>query len=242
METIELAIKCVECKSVLDSPVLLPCSDSICKKHVKEGAKEYHCLASDIINPVPNAGFLYNKGLALLVNQKIQKAKFHPEYTSACDAFKSVEKLVDEMKLLQKDPHYIINKAIGELKRETDIIRDEFKLTIDNKADAIIKDLDKYEKECKSNLDSSDVSSKLEKIATNIDGLKDELEKWQETLRCFEPNDDEWKAIREKGDEYSQKLKHELDVYQDDFLMKKLGNYQLKLLSFCNINLESDRK
>jgi hypothetical protein len=180
--------------------------------------------------------------LAILVNQKIQKTKFHPEYTSAFDSFKSVEKLVEEMKLLQKDPHYLINKAIGELKRETDILRDEYKLAIDHKAEAIIKELDEYEKECKSNLDSSDVSRKLEKIAANIDGLKDELDKWQETLRCFEPNDAEWKAIKEKGDQHSQQLKLELDVYQDDFLMKKLNNYQLKLFSFCKINLESDRK
>jgi hypothetical protein len=96
-------------------------------------------LACDTIHSVPNTRFLQNKGLAILVNQKIQKAMFHPEYTSAFDSFKSVEKLFDEIKLFQKDPHYFINKAIGELKRETDIIRDEFKLAIDNKADAIIK-------------------------------------------------------------------------------------------------------
>jgi hypothetical protein len=161
METIELAIKFVECKCVLESPVLLPCSDSVCKKHIKDGAKEYHCLACDIIHPVPNAGFLHNKGLTILVNQKIQKAKFSSQYETAFDAFKSVEKLVDEMKLLQKYPHYFINKAIGEFKCETDIIRDEFKLATDDKADAIIKELDEYGQECKSNLESSDVSNKL---------------------------------------------------------------------------------
>jgi hypothetical protein len=83
---------------------------------------------------------------------------------------KMFENVYNCFKLLQKDPHYFINKAIGELKRETDSIRDEFKLEIDNKADAIIKELNDYEQECKKNLFSSDVSSKFEisqRISTN---------------------------------------------------------------------------
>jgi len=57
-----------------------------------------------------------------MLNQKIQKAKLGQEYQSAFNSFKRVENLVDEMKLLQKDPHYFINKVIGDLRRETDIM------------------------------------------------------------------------------------------------------------------------
>jgi hypothetical protein len=119
METIEEAIKCAECKRVLESPVLLPCSDSICKKHVKEGASEFHCLACDIIHPVPSAGFPVNKALALMLKRKIQNSRFSPEYNRALESIKDLENKVDEAKLFQRDPHFFINKVISELKSET---------------------------------------------------------------------------------------------------------------------------
>jgi hypothetical protein len=242
METIHNAIKCTQCKNTLESPVLLPCSDSICKKHVKEGEKEYHCLNCDVIHPVPNAGFPHIKALSMLLDQNIQKAKFDRDYMNALDSFKKLEIAVDEMKLLQKDPFYLINKTIGELKRETDITRDEFKLQIDHKADEFIADLENYEQECKRNLDSSDVSSNLEKITKDIDGIKVELNKWQKTLLSFEPKEAEWKVIKEKGKEYKNNLITELDQYKDEFLVRKLIDYQLKVKSFCKIELKSDRK
>jgi cell fate (sporulation/competence/biofilm development) regulator YmcA (YheA/YmcA/DUF963 family) len=242
METLATAIKCTQCKQTLESPVILPCSDSICKKHVKDEAREFHCLQCDIIHAVPTGGFLKNKALAILLVENIQKNKFHPQYESAFDSFKNLEKSVDKMKLLHKDPFYLINEAIGELKRVTDLLRDEFKLKIDREADAIIKELNEYEKACKSNLDSADVSKNLENLAANIDEINDKMDKWQKALRNFEPRETEWKVIQEKCAEYKKMFDLELNAYRDDFLMKKLNVYQQKLLSFCTIKLESDRK
>jgi hypothetical protein len=242
METIEEAIKCAECKRVLESPVLLPCSDSICKKHVKEGASEFHCLACDIIHPVPSRGFPVNKALSIMLERKIQNNKFSAEYNCAFDSFKNLEKKVDEVKLLQKDPHFFINKVIGELKCETDILRDEFKLAIDRKAEEIIKDLDEYEQECKSNLVSRDVAKKLEELTKTISGIKDELATWQETLRCFDAKEDALKLIKENGERYKNELQAKLNEYESDFLLTKLADYQQKLRSFCDIKLQSDQK
>jgi hypothetical protein len=200
MEAIESALKCVECKAILESPVFLPCSDLICKKHVKPDAKEFHCLHCDIIHPIPDAGFPHNKGLAIMLEAKVQKVKCIPEYSNAFSSFKLLGKVIDDMSLLQKDPFYLINKKIGELKSETDIIRDQFKLKIDQKADSIIKELDVYEQECKRNLDSKETTQKLEKLTANIDAIKSEMEKWQKTLNCFETSAEEWTIVREKTD------------------------------------------
>jgi hypothetical protein len=241
METIEEAIKCAECKCVLDSPVLLPCSDSVCEKHIKQGDKEYHCLVCDIIHPIPSAGFPRNKSLAILIQEKIQNSNFSPEYRQAFGAFRNLEKVVDEMKLLQKDPHFFINKSIRELKTETDIVRDEFKLAIDQKANEIIKELDKYEEECKSNLRSSDVAEKLEMIEKRINGLNEEMISWQKTLRCFEPNQEALRTINKKAVQYKDELETGFKEYEHEFLLKKLKDYQEKVLSFSKINLQSDR-
>jgi hypothetical protein len=111
METIEKVIKCTECMCVLESPVILPCSDLICKKHVKEEAREFHCLACDIIHPVPSGGFPVNKALGIMLDQKIQNNRFLPEYHSAFDSFKNLGKAIDEAKLFQKDPPFFIKKV-----------------------------------------------------------------------------------------------------------------------------------
>jgi hypothetical protein len=102
-----------------------------------------------------------NKALAIMLDQKIQESKFSPEYHTALDSIKDLENKVEEAKLFKIDPHFFINKVIGELKNETDILRDEFKLAIEKKADEIIKVLEEYEQECKSNLDSRDMAKKL---------------------------------------------------------------------------------
>jgi cell fate (sporulation/competence/biofilm development) regulator YmcA (YheA/YmcA/DUF963 family) len=241
-ETLLVALKCSECKFTLESPVILPCGDSICQSHVKQETQEFHCLVCDLIHPIPNAGFPPNKNLAILINEKIDKLKFNPQYESAFDSFKCVEKLVDEMKLFQKDPYHIINKAIGELKNEVDIIKHEFNLAIENKASEIIGELEKYQQECRCNLDSVGVTNKLEKIDQNIDAIKEELGKWHQTLRCFESNETEWQVITEKSHEYNARFKFELDAYEDEFLLNKLDDYRRKIISFCTVELHSDRK
>jgi hypothetical protein len=242
MEMIKEAIKCAECKSVLESPVFLPCSDSICKKHVKEGASEFHCLACDIIHQVPNVGFPVNKALAVLLKRKIQNSKFSPEYNRALESIKHLENKVDEAKLFQRDPHFFINKVISELKSETDILRDEFKLAIDQKADAIIKDLDEYEQECKSNLNSRDVAKKLDEMSIIIREINDDLAAWQETLRDFDAKEEILKLIKENGVRYKSELQSKLNEYESDFLMRKIGGYQQKVLSFCKTKLQSNHK
>jgi hypothetical protein len=244
MDAIESALKCVECKSILDCPVLLPCSDSVCKKHVSqtESAKDFHCLQCDTTHAIPEAGFPHNKGLAILINAKIEKLKFSPQHKSALDSVKSLDKIVNDLNLFHKDPYFLVNKRIGELKSETDIIRDQFKLSIDQKANALIKELDEYEQECKRNLDSNDVGKKLEQIAVKIVAIKDELTKWQNSLNCFDSDEKEWAGIREKSSQIKQELETKLNEYEDEFLLKKLSDYQTKVASFCKIQLKSDRK
>jgi hypothetical protein len=169
----------------------MPCSDSVCKKHVKQGAKEFHTLQCDTIHPIPDAGFPQNKGLAILIDANIQKAKYTSDYTNAFSSFKNLDKAVQDLKLLQRDPYYLINKKISELKNETDIIRDQFKLDIDQQADAIIKELDIYEEECKRNLDMKETTKKLEELTANIDAIESDMERLQKSLNCFGPSQEE---------------------------------------------------
>jgi hypothetical protein len=65
---------------------------------------------------------------------------------------------------------------------------------------------------------------------------------WDKTLGSFAPNEREWKMIIEKANTHKRDFEIELHGCQDEFLLKKLCIYQLKLLAFSKIELESDRK
>jgi hypothetical protein len=242
MEAIESAVRCAECRAILECPVLLPCSDSICKKHVTPEASEYYCLSCDVAHPVPPGGFPENKSLQILLNAKIRKTKFSSLRDSASEAFHTLSKKVHDAQLFQQDPYFLVNKKIAELKNETDIMRDEFKLSIDERADEIIRELNDYEQECKRNLKANDVVHRLDQLAADINAAKVEMDQWQKILNSFGTNEKDWTLIREKSSQYLNEFTMELNAHEDELLLNKLSDYRDKVLSFCKIQLQSDRK
>jgi hypothetical protein len=90
MEAILNLIKCVECKSVLNTPVLLRCGHSICQEHVvnnKSEIKQYHCLDCDLDYAIPDEGFPRNVALETLLNankSKIEAANVCPQLSNGC--------------------------------------------------------------------------------------------------------------------------------------------------------------
>jgi hypothetical protein len=146
MEEIHISLKCTECKCILEKPVVLPCGDCICQRHVKQDSNEYTCLVCDIIHPVPRGGFCPVNALERLIKAKFHTMKFPPEYESTLKSLRDFEKLLDQLEVFKKDPYYSIYASIADLKSETDLLREEFKLRIDEQADGIIQELNKYER------------------------------------------------------------------------------------------------
>jgi hypothetical protein len=87
MQSRESTKKCALCKNILESPVLLLCSHSICEKHVEEGEifKEFvHYLTCDKIYQLANRGCLVpvNKALmmaAIMLNRPKIDSKILPQ-------------------------------------------------------------------------------------------------------------------------------------------------------------------
>jgi hypothetical protein len=242
MQDLLESLKCLECQNILEKPVVLPCGDFICMKHLKPDSSEHLCTTCDILHAIPNGGFRENKTLAKLLKTNIHEAKFCKEYENAYVSFKNLEKTFEESKLFNKDPYLFINKTVSDLKMEVDILREEFKLKIDEKADALIKEMDEYEQECKGNLNSVDSSLKFEEMAAHMERVKVELQKWKTILDSFSPNEHKWKSIEEESEKLAIDLEVTLNEYKQEALLNKLYDYQLRLASFTKIDLKSDRK
>jgi hypothetical protein len=181
-----------------------------------------------------------NKALAMLLDEKIQKMKFHPAYSNAFRAFKALEEAVYEA---SGGPHSFIDESIDKLRRETELIRDEFKLEIDLKAEEIINELKEYEDFCNYMVEaSSKILPKLDDFAIHIYGVIIDMEEWRKSLLSFEPNENEWNMIQEKSESYKNQLDRQLIGYRDILLLDEFYDYQQRVISFSKIQLHSTPK
>jgi hypothetical protein len=238
MEVFYNSIKCTECKSVLNSPVLLHCGHSICQEHVKPSAQSHHCVSCDTVHLVPSGGFSKNIALEAMIGAKVQKAQFCSDYEQAFAACKNFETLFADLKLIYETPLSFVNKTIGELKMETDILREEFKMKIDDRANAILKELDAYEDECKMsgvNLTSVHMSDYVRRVNGQLDA-------WKKCLASFDSNKAEWDEIKAGSKTEAATMEAKLESYKQAILLQSFNKHLLKVVEFSKIQLESERE
>jgi hypothetical protein len=217
---------------------MLPCGNSICGEHVTANAKKHHCYVCDLVHDMPNDGRGFPRILALesMLDAKIQHAKFCSKYEAAFNAFKALEANFQALKFLHQDPDFFINQAIGELKKETDLLREEFKLQIDEQANAIIKELDEYEQKCKKYQ-----QVKLE-IDKNVRRLSDQLPEWKKHVTSFDSGETKWSQVKEACELETDTIEANLDNYKEALLLHKLHEYQSIVVDFSKSQLNSNRE
>jgi hypothetical protein len=197
MDVFYNSIKCTQCRDVLKSPVILPCGHAICNQHVQENTKEIDCSVCNSTHAVPTSGGGFTRILAFesLLNVNIQKAKFCPQYEDSYKSLKEFEAKCDEFKSLHKDPVYFVGETIRELKIQTDLLREEFKLKIDQKADQLIKELDAYEQECGRS--SNETNAQTKEMDSYLSFWNEQIDKWNQALSNFDSNEACWQEINE---------------------------------------------
>jgi hypothetical protein len=224
MEFIKNTLACSICSKTLQSPVALPCGATICKNHVNEHEKEFDCTACSNNHPIPKSGFKINEILDKILKSKLNNLHFGEEYQAAVDALKKLEEFIKNYCLLKQDPNFEIDKAIGDLKGNIDLKREQLKHGIDNEADKLIQQVTHYQNECKKKakeLDFKQSDEKVKVIAAEVEKSKKELSllvidkpKWKAIQKSLEDHskilNDEFKRIR------TQLFSNQLDIYQRD--------------------------
>jgi chromosome segregation ATPase len=226
MEAILDSIKCTECKHVLDSPILLHCGHSICDYHVKPGAKDFHCSVCDIVHVVPRSGFSRNLALESQLKAKIQNARFCPQYESAVDSIRDIEKSFHDLKLLQTDPYNFVHQTIGDLKMQTDLVREQLKQKVDERANALIDELNKYQDECRRK------SNETKEIDAYVNTLSGKLTVWKQSLAQFDSNVSRWGIIQWASEKEMPTLEAKLKEFKKSLLLQKLDDYKQKVNKF----------
>lgn len=177
MSKILNAIKCSNCQHILNSPLILPCNHSICKKHLSESDESICCGKCEKEHPIPKNGFQPNEALAEVVESEISRLRCLEEADEANERIEC-EAMLREIENSLKNPASFIQDQINELRNEVKSKGAEHKLKLDQGMKIILAKLDKYEDQCKSEFS-------IHKYSTEAQYLKDELKLVQEEISSW---------------------------------------------------------
>jgi hypothetical protein len=93
MDRIRNAIKCSICHEILESPVILPCTDTICLKHVSNQSNGVvRCGKCGVEHQIPANGFLSVPSLEAIIKSEIGHFDFgsvHNKAKKSCESFEN---------------------------------------------------------------------------------------------------------------------------------------------------------
>jgi hypothetical protein len=183
MDRVLKAMKCAICRDILESPVILPCSHTICKKHVSnQNNGIIRCEQCGVEHQIPTNGFNANNALQEIIEAEIANLDFvsvHKEARKSCESF---EKALKEFESLIKDPKFLTNEKISELKNNVQLKGEELKLKIDQEMKKLLDRLEEYERQCKEYLSSNEFKEESKKLESEMKIAQSNLDSWIECL------------------------------------------------------------
>ena len=183
MDKILNAIKCAICHEVLESPVILPCNDPICKKHVSNQVKDViRCEKCGVENHIPKNGFQPLPFLEEIIKSEIGHLDFGSVHNKAKKSCKSVEESLKELDTLLKDPYVFAHEKITELKNTVHLKGEELKLIIDQEVKKLIDKLDEYERQSKEYLSSNELNIETKRLESELKLSQSNLDSWIKSL------------------------------------------------------------
>ena len=162
------------CKKYLDSPVTLPCGNTICKSHIKFAANFQCSICEQEHKPIDENGFRINTKLSNIIDYDHHLDGTHKEAKVLYDKLNS--KLNDFKQSDLADQDRFVYDYFADLRNQIDMHRDEMIEEIRKNSEKLLNQLSDLEKEVHEN------KNKVEKI-NYTDFINDD---WKSTLR--DPN------------------------------------------------------
>jgi hypothetical protein len=231
MNKISNAIKCVNCKHILDTPVSLPCGHSICKKH-STGVKEpVLCYSCGVEHQLPRNGeFPQNLGLTEIIEAQIGSFDFGKEYHEAKQSCEQFDELLTKIEHTLNDPFHFTHDAIEYLKNVVQLKGEQMKHEIDMKMSSSFQKLDEYKNECKSKCKTIEYLQEATRLGQEKDANRKQLNEWLVTLNEFKFNDSVWKMIKNESEKKIESVQNELDRFKaSSLLQNRYGKFRVEI-------------
>lgn len=243
MDKVKKAITCFECLQTIESPVVLPCSHSICKYHVKrEKNTSILCKECGVEHQIPTkTDFPKNQALEYILEAKIMTmvdsvifAEKHVEAQERCDR---LENLIKKAKCLSIDPNNKVRETVDGLRNRAHVKCEKLKLMIDEKTEDLLNVLKQYEQDCNNQLKKNAKNHK--EFQEFLSKIETELRLWKSSLNELAFDENKWEAIVKD----CSKIMEDLNVKINNFEKSILGVgadfefYEYKVETFENYEI-----
>lgn len=228
-------LNCACCGQLLDSPIILPCSHTVCRIHetkaIESESMQVKCRECKTFHQILNRESRFPSNLIVdkLILREFHLFNFGSKHSEAKQSCNEFESLINEFQRFKNDSSFEINRVISDLKNKIDLKREELKSEIDQKALDLLKQLDEFERECQ------DVNTqKLEtrqNDALKLSSLDCEARKKQ--LNLFTTSAKKWKEIDNVCKAKTKTLKAEFEEFKQHLFLDRLEKYVLKQNRFC---------
>ena len=246
MYQIKEALKCRFCYETLAyKPIILTCCfQTICFKHITEFKLDSNSANGSLIKcklcykEIQSNEFPANTVAEEFMRLKIIELNFGKDYEMSklsCDRLKI---LIDEIEATIKDPKHFIYESISELKSQIDLKREEIKLKIDTKCNAMINELTQFGKECDDNLNTKIFKDKVAMCKKSKNTIQSNLNKWTEDLEILIINTNKWESIRSKSVLTFNQMENLLIGIKNDLMLNKEFKFEFPYNISNNLDLK----
>lgn len=215
IEKISDLFKCKLCKKSYTNPIMLPCGNVICLRDLELLSSDginIDCHLCDREHQKPIDGFPIVKPLAEMMELRADRLSFGKNFEYGKNLLVSLEKLLKQFSLINNDPKLFIHEYFNDLKKKCNQKREEIKSEIDNHYDQILKEIDKYQKDC-------EISSKIiDDMFTDIELHKNNLKDWIKEYDTTSINEETRNRIIFESKSTKLKLEDQFGVYKNRLL------------------------
>lgn len=230
-------LKCAVCGFCLESPMLLPCGESICKVHIKSDTKEIFCNTCQK-NHLISGGLYPNKAIEKFLERKIQQLNFGETHNKATKNCQEIEELLNKANFTNFDAKYQLDQASSDFRKRILEKSDELKAKIDEEANKLLQEVHLYKKECETDLDKKDNfngSSESSNLKALVDDVRKNLKEWQGDLSMLVINQERWAEIEKCSEKVLDTLKSDIEKAKRDCEWKHPDHLEKKFALFCNL-------
>ena len=223
MMNIKEKLTCKCCNEIYNNPVTLACGDTVCRHHVElissnSLSRTFLCPLCDRENFIQTLDV--NKVIQSLLEIELHEYQINPVYKTV---LRNLNKEIENLESILKDPENCIFEEIGELKRQVDLDRERLKSEIDSFANDYIHQLESneaiFKNEYKTNVD-------LEHYKALVESSKKQLAEYEQCLSMFSTKKEERYAKRIESEKMIEKLQPEIKELKDKLISNLSINYK----------------
>jgi hypothetical protein len=222
-----------------ESPVFLPCGDSICKKHTIDCQGRIWCHKCELEHLIPMKGeFPPNKELAGIIDSQIAEFEFGKEHKEAKQSCEKLEDLIHKISNFLNDPYNFTYEAIEYLKSVVQLKGEEEILRARENGDRVSKNmhriigkLDEYKQDCKNGLNKNENLNLLKNFTVEKERSSRELQKWLAKLNDWKVDCQEYVRIKSESKKAIESLENKFIELKRYLFPKRFDEFRAEIES-----------